>query len=50
MTTKNGVTSNIITEFKNCKKDDFEMNGYDEDLSAIGVNKLLCPDVEHLKD
>ena len=49
MTTKSGVTTNIIREFKNCEKDDFEMNGYKEEI-AFGVNNLLCPDVESLKD
>ena len=49
MTTKSGETSNEITEFKNCQEEDFLMNGYDAEI-AIGVNKLLCPDVEDLKD
>lgn len=49
MTTKNGKTSNLISEFKNCAKEDFEINGYTSEI-AIGVDKLLCPDVEGLKD
>ena len=49
MTTKNGKTSNVIREFKNCIKEDFENNGYKHDI-AIGASKLLCPDVENLKD
>ena len=28
MTTKNGKTSNLITDFKNCAEEDFENNGY----------------------
>ena len=28
MTTKNGKTSNLITDFKNCVEEDFENNGY----------------------
>ena len=49
MTTKNGKTSNIITEFRNCKKEDFENNGYKNDM-AIGASNLLCPDVGGLAD
>ena len=49
MTTKNGKTSNVISEFKNCKQEDFHLNGYRNEI-PIGIEKLLCPDVEHLKD
>ena len=49
MTTKSGVTSNIITEFRNCKNQDFEQNGYDAEI-AIGAENLLCPDVENLQE
>ena len=49
MTTKNLKTSSIIAEFKNCEKQDFERNGYVNEIE-IGIDKLLCPDAEHLKE